>query len=387
MGIFSDLSGWQLLGITLLLTHITIVAVTVFLHRAQAHRAVQLSAGPSHFFRFWLWLTTGMVTREWVAIHRKHHAKCETDEDPHSPQTRGINTVLWLGAFLYRKEAQNQETLERFGKNTPDDWLERNVYAKYPLFGILSMLVIDLVLFGWAGILMWVVQMIWIPFWAAGVINGLAHFWGYRNWDTADASTNISPIGILIGGEELHNNHHAFAISARFSTQWYEFDIGWFYIRLLEMLGLAKVLKVAPRIKINLNKQVVDLDTAKAVLGNRLQVLSNFARQVTMPVIKTELCSSPDDCREKFHQARNLLNSTQQLDARARAALQQILEESQVLETVYQYQQRLQQLWERNSETQEARMKEVQDWVNNAEKTGIEALEQFAQRLRGYSLA
>ena len=387
MGIFSDSSGWQLLGITLLLTHITIVSVTVFLHRAQAHRAVQLSAGPSHFFRFWLWMTTGMVTREWVAIHRKHHAKCETPDDPHSPQTRGINTVLWLGALLYRKEAQNQETLARFGKNTPDDWLERNVYSKHPLFGILSMLVIDLVLFGWVGILMWVVQMIWIPFWAAGVINGLAHFWGYRNWDTADASTNISPVGILIGGEELHNNHHAFAISARFSTQWYEFDIGWFYIRLLEMLGLAKVLKVAPRIKVNPNKQVVDLDTAKAVLGNRLQVLSNFARQVTTPVIKTELCSSSDDCREKSRQARNLLNSTQQLDARARAALQQILEESQVLETVYQYQQRLQQLWERNSETQEARMKEVQDWVSNAEKTGIEALEQFAQRLRGYSLA
>ena len=387
MGIFADLSGWQLLGITLLLTHITIVAVTVFLHRAQAHRAVKLSAGPSHFFRFWLWLTTGMVTREWVAIHRKHHAKCETPDDPHSPQTRGINTVLWLGALLYRKEAQNQETLERFGKNTPDDWLERNVYSKYPLFGILSMLVIDLALFGWAGILMWVVQMIWIPFWAAGVINGLAHFWGYRNWDTADASTNISPIGILIGGEELHNNHHAFAISARFSTQWYEFDIGWFYIRLLEMLGLAKVLKVAPRIKINLNKQVVDLDTAKAVLGNRLQVLSNFARQVTMPVIETELCSSPDDCRERSRQAHKLLNSTQQLDVRARAALQQILEESQVLETVYQYQQRLHDLWERNSGTQEARMKEVQDWVSNAEKTGIQALEQFAQRLRGYSLA
>lgn len=387
MGIFSDLSGWQLLGITLLLTHITIVSVTVFLHRAQAHRAVQLSAVPSHFFRFWLWLTTGMVTREWVAIHRKHHAKCETAEDPHSPQTRGIHKVLWLGALLYRQEAKNQETLERFGKNTPDDWLEQNVYARHPLLGILLMLVIDLVLFGWAGILMWVVQMVWIPFWAAGVINGLAHFWGYRNWDTADASTNISPVGILIGGEELHNNHHAFAISARFSTQWYEFDIGWFYIRLLEMLGLAKVLKVAPRIKINLNKQVVDLDTARAVLGNRLQVLSNFARQVTTPVIKTELCKSADDCRKKSRQAHTLLNSTQQLDTRARAALQQILEESQVLETVYQYQQRLQQLWERNSGTQEARLKEVQDWVSNAEKTGIQALEQFAQRLRGYSVA
>nr|CAA6802388.1 MAG: Fatty acid desaturase (EC; Delta-9 fatty acid desaturase (EC [uncultured Thiotrichaceae bacterium] len=387
MGIFSDLSGWQFLGITLLLTHITIVSVTVFLHRTQAHRAVQLSAGPSHFFRFWLWMTTGMVTREWVAIHRKHHAKCETDEDPHSPQTRGIHTVLWKGALLYRKEAENQETLERFGKNTPDDWLEQNVYSKYPMAGVLAMLALDVALFGWVGILMWAVQMIWIPFWAAGVINGLAHFWGYRNWDTPDASTNISPIGILIGGEELHNNHHAFAISARFSNRWYEFDIGWFYIRLLEMLGLAKVLKVAPRIKVNPDKQVVDLETAKAVLGNRLQVLSNFARQVTTPVIKKELCSSSDDCREKSQLARKLLNSTQQLDNAARASLQQMLEESQVLETVYQYQQRLRQLWERNSGTQEARLKEVQDWVSNAEKTGVEALEQFAQRLRGYSVA
>lgn len=387
MGIFADLSGWQLLAITLVLTHITIVGVTVFLHRTQAHRAVQLSAAPSHFFRFWLWLTTGMVTREWVAIHRKHHAKCETPEDPHSPQTRGIHTVLWRGALLYRQEAQNQETLDRFGKNTPDDWLERNVYAKHPLLGILAMLVIDLVLFGWIGALMWLVQMVWIPFWAAGVINGLAHFWGYRNWDTADASTNISPIGILIGGEELHNNHHAFAISARFSTRWYEFDIGWFYISLLEKLGLAKVMKVAPRIKVDLSKQVVDLDTVKAVLGNRIQVLSNFARQVTKPVIKTELCNSAEACREKSRQARKLLNSTQQLDTSARATLQKLFDESQALETVYHYQQRLQELWERSSITQEARMEAVQEWITNAEKTGITALEQFAQRLRGYSVA
>jgi stearoyl-CoA desaturase (delta-9 desaturase) len=387
MGIFSDLSVWQFIIITLVLTHITIVSVTVFLHRTQAHRAVQLSAAPSHFFRFWLWLTTGMVTREWVAIHRKHHAKCETEDDPHSPQTRGIHTVLWLGAFLYRKEALNQQTLERYGKSTPDDWLERNIYAKHPLLGIGSMLLIDLVLFGWAGLVIWAVQMIWIPFWAAGVINGLAHFWGYRNWDTPDASTNISPIGVLIGGEELHNNHHAFAVSARFSNRWYEFDIGWMYIRLLETLGLAKVMKVSPRIKINLNKQVVDLDTVKAVLGNRLQVLSNFARQVTTPTIKTELCSSPESCREKSRMAKKLLNSQQQLDTTARASLQQILEESQVLETVYQYQQRLQQLWERSSTSQEARLEAVQEWISNAEKTGITALEQFAQRLRGYSIA
>lgn len=357
MGLLSELSGWQLLLVTLGLTHITIAAVTIFLHRAQAHRALELSAIPSHFFRLWLWLTTGMVTREWVAIHRKHHAKCETPEDPHSPQTRGIHTVLWLGAWLYRQEAQNQETLERYGKGTPDDWLERYIYSPYPWLGVSTMLGLDVVLFGLPGLLIWAVQMIWIPFWAAGVINGLAHFWGYRNWNTTDASTNISPIGILIGGEELHNNHHAFAASARLSSRWYEFDIGWFYIRLLEMLGMAKVRKVAPRIRINPHKLTVDFDTVTAVLGNRLQVLSNFARQVIKPVTKAEL----------RHQS--------------------VLAESQTLQTVYLYQQRLHQLWERTTTSQEARLEAVQEWISNAEKTGIAALEQFAQRLRGYSVA
>lgn len=387
MGIFSDLSVWQLILITLVLTHITIASVTIFLHRAQAHRAVRLGAIPSHFFRFWLWLTTGMVTREWVAIHRKHHAKCETEDDPHSPQVKGIHTVLWKGAFLYRKEALNQETLERYGKNTPDDWMERSVYSKYPTYGILLMLALNLLLFGWAGIVMWVVQMVWIPFWAAGVINGLAHFWGYRNWSTPDASTNISPIGILIGGEELHNNHHAFAISARFSNHWYEFDIGWMYIRLMEKLGQAEVLKVAPRIKVDLAKQVVDLETMTAVLGNRIQVLSNFARQVTKPVIKSELCNSAESCRKKSRLAQRLLNSSEVLDTSGRASLQKILEESQVLETVYQYQQRLHELWESRTASQDVRLAAIQEWINNAEQTGITALEQFAGRLRGYSVA
>ena len=356
MGLLSTLSGWQLVLVTLGLTHITIAAVTIFLHRTQAHRALDLGRIPSHFFRFWLWLTTGTVTREWVAIHRKHHAKCETPEDPHSPQTRGINTVLWKGALLYKQEAKNQETLEKYGKGTPDDWLERHLYSLHSWLGIVLMLVIDVVLFGLPGLLIWLVQMLWIPFWAAGVINGLAHFWGYRNWNTTDASTNISPIGILIGGEELHNNHHAFAASARLSSRWYEFDIGWFYIRLLEMLGMAKVRKLAPRLRINPQKLTVDVDTVTAVLGNRLQVLSNFAQQVVKPVTKAEL----------RHQA--------------------ILAESQALQTVYLYQQRLHQLWERTTVSQEARLEAVQEWISNAEKTGVAALEQFAQRLRGYSL-
>lgn len=357
MGLLSTLSGWQLVLVTLGLTHITIAAVTIFLHRTQAHRALDLGFIPSHFFRFWLWLTTGTVTREWVAIHRKHHAKCETPEDPHSPQTRGINTVLWKGALLYQQEAKNQETLEKYGKGTPDDWLERHLYTPHSWLGIVLMLVIDVVLFGLPGVLVWAVQMLWIPFWAAGVINGLAHFWGYRNWNTTDASTNISPIGILIGGEELHNNHHAFASSARLSSHWYEFDIGWFYIRVLEILGMAKVRKVAPRIRINPDKLTVDFDTVTAVLGNRLQVLSNFAQQVIKPVTKSEL----------RHQA--------------------VLAESQALQTVYLYQQRLHQLWERTTQSQDSRLEAVQEWISNAEKTGIAALEQFAHRLRGYSVS
>jgi stearoyl-CoA desaturase (delta-9 desaturase) len=381
-----DLNGWQLLLVTLGLTHITIAAVTIFLHRSQAHRAVDLGPVPSHFFRFWLWLTTGMVTREWVAVHRKHHAKCETEEDPHSPQVEGLNRVLWGGAWLYRKASQESETLEKYGRGTPDDWLERNLYARMPWLGVSSMLLIDLLLFGLPGLLVWGVQMIWIPFWAAGVINGLAHFWGYRNWNTTDASTNIAPWGILIGGEELHNNHHAFASSARLSYRWYEFDIGWVYIRLLEILRMAKVRKVAPRIRVIPEKMTVDLDTVTAVLGNRLQVLSNFARQVVRPVLKAELCYSEAACRKKYRAARKLLSNPAALDSAAREKLQRILQESQALATVYQYQQRLGQLWERTAASQEARLESLQEWIRQAEATGVDALEHFAQQLRGYTV-
>jgi stearoyl-CoA desaturase (delta-9 desaturase) len=381
-----DLNGWQLLLVTLGLTHITIAAVTIFLHRSQAHRAVDLGPVPSHFFRFWLWLTTGMVTREWVAVHRKHHAKCETEEDPHSPQVEGLNRVLWGGAWLYRKASQESETLEKYGRGTPDDWLERNLYARMPWLGVSTMLLIDLLLFGLPGLLVWGVQMIWIPFWAAGVINGLAHFWGYRNWNTTDASTNIAPWGILIGGEELHNNHHAFASSARLSYRWYEFDIGWVYIRLLEILRMAKVRKVAPRIRVIPEKMTVDLDTVTAVLGNRLQVLSNFARQVVRPVLKAELCHSESACRKKYRAARKLLSNPAALDSAAREKLQRILQESQALATVYQYQQRLGQLWERTAASQEARLESLQEWIRQAEATGVDALEHFAQQLRGYTV-
>lgn len=381
-----DLNWWQLVLVTLGMTHITIASVTIFLHRAQAHRALDLSAPVSHFMRFWLWLTTGMVTREWVAVHRLHHAKCETAEDPHSPQVAGLKRVLWGGAFLYRKASLQQDTLRDYGKGTPDDWLERQLYSRHPSYGIMLMLLLDLLLFGWAGALVWGVQMLWIPFWAAGVINGIGHFWGYRNWQTADASTNIVPWGILIGGEELHNNHHAFAASARLSNRWYEFDIGWFYIRVLELLHLAKVRKVAPRIRVRTDIQVVDLETVKAVLSNRLQVLSQFARQVLSPVVKKELCHSAEGCRRQYRTLLRLLQQGQQLDQAARQRLHSYLERSQVLATVYQYQERLSALWEKTALSQEARLEALQDWVRQAEATGIDALVRFARQLRGYSL-
>ena len=381
-----DLNWWQLLLVTLGLTHITIAAVTIFLHRAQAHRAVDLGPAVSHFFRFWLWLTTGMVTREWVAIHRLHHAKCETPGDPHSPRVEGLNKVLWGGAFLYRKAAKNRETLEKYGRGTPDDWLERHLYGAHPELGIALMLAVDLLLFGLPGVLVWGVQMIWIPFWAAGVINGVGHYWGYRNWNSPDTSTNIIPFGIIIGGEELHNNHHAFANSARLSNRWWEFDIGWLYIRLLSMLKLAKVRRVAPKIRVIPDKVTIDVETVTAVLGNRIQVFSNFARQVVRPVAKAELCNSSESCRKKYRMARRLLANSQRLDASAREKLQRLLQESQTLETVYQYQERLAQMWERTAASQEARIAALQEWIRQAEETGVDALARFAHQLRGYSV-
>ncbi len=244
---FEDFSVWGFVGVALLLTHVTIASVTIFLHRHQAHHALSLNPVISHFFRFWLWLTTGIVTREWVAIHRKHHARCETAEDPHSPRYKGILCVVFGGYWLYRTEARKQETLHKFGLGTPDDWLENKIYAVYPWLGITLMALIDLALFSWPGLIIFVVQMLWIPFWAAGVINGLGHYWGYRGFETSDASTNILPWGILIGGEELHNNHHAYAASARLSSKWWEIDLGWVYIRFLAMCRLARVRRLAPR--------------------------------------------------------------------------------------------------------------------------------------------
>ena len=384
---YSNLPVWAYVIMTLILTHITIASVTIFLHRHQAHRALTLHPLVSHFFRFWLWLTTGIVTKEWVAIHRKHHAKVETDNDPHSPQCKGIGEVLLRGAELYREEAKNAETLEKYGHGTPDDWFERCVYGHHSYAGIVILFIINVVLFGFIGITIWAVQMIWIPFFAAGVINGLGHWWGYRNFEPSDASTNIVPFGLLIGGEELHNNHHAFASSARFSSKWYEFDLGWHYIQLMQLLGLASVKKLAPRPVINYRKQGIDIDTLRAIVSNRLHVMSDYTRDVVSKVYKEEKAKADTSSRRLLKKGKCLLIRHESLlDIGAKKHLEEVLAQHRTLETVYEFKQRLQQIWLQKTANQESLVDALKEWCQQAELTGIQALEDFAQTLRGYTL-
>ena len=387
-GVF-DLPWWGLVLVALVLTHITIAAVTIFLHRCQAHRALELHPLPSHFFRLWLWMTTGMLTKEWAAVHRKHHAKCETAEDPHSPQVYGINRVLWGGVFLYVREALKPETLERYGHGTPDDWMERNVYTRYTLSGITIMGLINVALFGIVpGMIILVTQVLWIPFWAAGVINGIGHFWGYRNFECQDASTNIIPIGILIGGEELHNNHHSFASSAKLSSKWYEFDIGWMYIRVLESMGLATVKKVAPKPKFTAGKPVVDADMLHAVIANRYDVLAKYAKSLKATYAE-ELGKlkrfSPQDAQVVARLRRWLHIDESKLNGTDRNQLEAGLAKSKPLQTVYSMRQELAAVWSRSSASKEQVLKQLQDWCHRAETSGIKQLEEFSHRLRCYA--
>jgi len=382
-----DLSFWGYVAVTLVMTHITIASVTIYLHRHQAHRALDLHPAVSHFFRFWLWLATGMVTREWVAVHRKHHARCETPEDPHSPQVLGINKVLWEGAELYKAEAAKPETLDKYSHGTPNDWMERHIYSPYNGRGILLMFLIDLLLFGMPGITVWAVQMMWIPFFAAGVINGIGHWWGYRNYETEDASTNIVPWGVLIGGEELHNNHHAYASSAKFSTKWWEFDVGWLYIRLLSALGLARVKKVPPKPVLVPGKEKVDVDTLSAIITNRLQVMAQYAHNVVQRVYRDELRKADGGYRGALKRAKALMVREESLlGEEGRQRLQNALNISQSLQTVYEYRQRLQAIWMQRTASQENLLQSLQEWCRQAEATGIRALVDFSRNLRRYSL-
>ncbi|MFY9314341.1 MAG: fatty acid desaturase [Burkholderiales bacterium] len=384
-----DLPWGGLVLVALGLTHITIASVTIYLHRNQAHRALDLHPAVAHFFRFWLWLTTGMVTKEWTAIHRKHHAKCETAEDPHSPQVYGINKVLWLGVFLYVKESHHPETMERYGHGTPDDWVERNLYSPYSVLGLYLMGAVNIALFGLVpGALILITQILWIPFWAAGVINGIGHFWGYRNWDVPapDASRNISPIGMLIGGEELHNNHHAYPASAKFSLKWYEFDLGWQYIRALEALGLATVKKVAPTPRFAAPKPVADERTLEAVIANRYDVLARYATSLKRTYQQEiERLGHWSQEAEALKPAKRYFARLQRLTEAERARLAEALKNSRALATAVAMRHELSELWARSSASRSQLLTQLQDWCHRAENSGVVPLAEFSLRLRRYA--
>ena len=382
-----SLPWWGYIAVTLVLTHITIVSVTLYLHRCQAHCALELHPLLSHFFRFWLWVTTGMVTKEWVAIHRKHHAKTETEEDPHSPYTKGIAKVFWQGAELYQEEAKNVETLRKYGHGTPNDWLERNIYSRFSFIGLSISFVLNIVLFGPIGLTVWAVQMMWIPINAAGVINGIGHYWGYRNFETEDGSTNIVNLGFIIGGEELHNNHHAYPSSAKFSSKWWEIDLGWFYIRMFSALGFAKVLRRAPQPTRVLNKDIIDLETAKAMVSSQLHIMAEYAQKVTLPTFHAELPSFEGRYKKLINQMRTaLVREDSRMKPLQREYLQELLQNSDALQTVYEFRRRLQDLWNETYASHERMIQAIIQWCKEAEATGIKVLQEFAQSLRGYAL-
>ena len=382
-----NLSFWGYVIATVVLTQITIASVTIYLHRHQTHRALTLHPLISHFFRFWLWMTTGMVTAEWVAIHRKHHATTDVEGDPHSPVVLGIKKVLTEGKELYSASAKDKEMVAKYSHGTPDDWMERNVYSRHSGLGIRAMLIINLVLFGIPGISIWAIQMMWIPVWAAGVVNGLGHYFGYRNFECHDAATNIFPWGFWIGGEELHNNHHTFASSAKFSVKWWEFDIGWMYIQCLSFLGLAKVKKLPPQLAREEGKRHVDVETVKAVIGNRFQVMSDYYKRVVCPILQNVKRSGIENKEDKrlFQRAGMLLRRQDiLLSPGANSHLKALLERYEQLRIVYSYRQSLQNVWLKTATSQKELIEALQQWCKQAEESGLEVLHQFAQQLKGY---
>lgn len=380
-----SLPWWGYVVFVLIATQITVLSVTLYLHRCQAHRALELHPIASHFFRFWLWLTTGMVTKEWAAIHRKHHAKVETAEDPHSPQIKGLKKVFLEGAELYRAESANAETMVRYGEGTPDDWIERHLYTKHSRIGVVIMLLANFAMFGFIGVTIWAVQMMWIPFFAAGVINGVGHYVGYRNFEPTDASRNVLPLGLFLGGEELHNNHHAYATSAKFSAKWWEFDMGWAVIRTLQLFGLAKPKRIIPRIVTEPTKSQIDADTLKALITYRLQVMSGYAREVMIPMLREERKRAKKASRRLLARAKTaMVRDTSQMKQSQSQRLSAVLDNFQSLKTVYQYRLKLQAIWGQKTASQKELLDSLQEWCRQAEATGIEALSRFSRRIKTY---
>ncbi|MGV6852101.1 MAG: DesA family fatty acid desaturase [bacterium] len=383
-----DLSIWQLILVVAVMVQLTIFSVTLFLHRSQAHRAVEFAPLVNHLFRFWLWLTTSMVTRDWVAVHRKHHALCEQEGDPHSPQIFGIKRVFWEGTELYTDARLEEGTLEKYGRGTPDDWLERNVYSRFPFLGITLLFFLEVAAFGALGLTAWAIQVTWIPFWAAGVINGLGHWWGYRNFSTPDTSTNLTPIAFWIGGEELHNNHHAFPSSARFSMRGWEFDIGWQVIRLLRKTGLAKVLRLAPTLSLREDAPIPDKETLNAVFIHRFTVMRDYYQQVVLPVLHMETRRARINVKLSLRKARKLFSSDSRfLDDKSLQLRAKLIESSQSLQLVHEYKLRLQKIWDRHTTNPEQLLELLKAWVKDAENSQIDVLQDFAQTLRMYVIA
>jgi fatty-acid desaturase len=377
-----DASWLAIVIFTLVTTHVTIVSVTVYLHRHSAHRALELHPALKHFFRAWLWLTTGMTTREWTAIHRKHHATCETEEDPHSPQIHGLKAILWTGTEFYREAVKDESIVARYGAGCPDDWLERNLYSPYKFHGVALMLIIDLVLFGAIGATVWAVQMLWIPFLAAGVINGIGHWWGYRNFECPDAATNICPWGILIGGEELHNNHHTYPNSAKLSQKPWEFDIGWMWIRLFQAFGLAKPKSTGPVAHKVPGKDTLDLDTAWAVLNDRFRVMAKYAEDVVKPLVAQELRLP----KRTVRQAKTALCREDSLvDSAGKSRIDELVASSPKIKEIYELRLRLQAVWAKRGGNAEEMLQALKQWCVDAEETGIQALKDFVEELRSYT--
>lgn len=385
---FLNLGFWGVTAVTLVMLQLTMTSVTLYLHRDQAHRGVDFHPVVRHAMRFWLWLTTGMVTAEWVAVHRKHHAHCETEEDPHSPQIHGIRKLLLHGVELYRAAARDPEVVEKYSRGTPTDWIERNLYSSRRFLGPTIMAILDLLMFGAAGITVFGLQMLLIPFFAAGVINGVGHYWGYRNFECDDASTNISPWGLWIGGEELHNNHHAFPSSARFSVRRWEFDIGWMWIQVLSALGLAKVRRTVPKPVMVAMDTPIDLEMLRAVIVNRMHVLRDYGKQVTLPVLRKEARRQEDArWRQLLRRARKLMiRSPELLDDPAKEQLGTVLARSEQLQQVHEFRERLRQIWS-GAHPHERLLSMMREWCAEAEASGIRALEEFSGRLRRYRMA
>ena len=376
---------WALVLYFLAATQLTIFAVTLYLHRSAAHRAVDFHPAVAHVFRFWTWLTTSMITREWAAIHRKHHAKCETEEDPHSPQVKGIRTVFWRGVELYREARSDRASIEQYGKGCVDDWIERKVYTPHATMGPTLLLFASFALFGFWGVAIWAIQMAWIPFWAAGVVNGLGHWWGYRNFETADTATNLVPWGVWIGGEELHNNHHAFPSSAKFALRRFEFDIGWAAIRMFESVGLAKVLRVAPTLDVRPNIHVPDAETLKALLAIRFQAMTDFYRGVTLPALREEKRTLGMKMPRSLRKA--LADGGRWLDASKQARLQAWMAQSPRMQQLAEFRAKLAHVLDDRSHDAQATLARLHAWCAEAEASGVAALQQFSQRMKGYALA